>query len=43
MKKPTKSRKVLSSMPGFIKPQLAALKMKAPSGVDWIHEIKYDG
>jgi len=30
-------------MPGFIKPQLATLKMKAPSGGDWIHEIKYDG
>src|SRR5206468_6689851 len=30
-------------MPGFIKPQLATLKTKAPSGVDWIHEIKYDG
>lgn len=32
-----------AEMPGFIKPQLAILKMKAPSGVDWIHEIKYDG
>ena len=30
-------------MPGFIKPQLATLKMKAPSGEVWIHEIKYDG
>ena len=30
-------------MPGFIKPQLATLKMKAPSGDQWIHEIKYDG
>ncbi len=30
-------------MPGFIKPQLATLKIKAPSGDDWIHEIKYDG
>lgn len=30
-------------MPGFIKPQLATLKMKAPTGGDWIHEIKYDG
>src|SRR5581483_1444082 len=30
-------------MPGFIKPQLATLKMKAPSGDHWIHEIKYDG
>ena len=30
-------------MPGFLKPQLATLKMKAPSGEAWIHEIKYDG
>ena len=30
-------------MPGFIKPQLATLKMKAPAGEHWIHEIKYDG
>ncbi|WP_045009402.1 non-homologous end-joining DNA ligase [Bradyrhizobium sp. LTSP849] len=30
-------------MPGFIKPQLATLKSNAPSGAQWIHEIKYDG
>jgi bifunctional non-homologous end joining protein LigD len=30
-------------MPGFIKPQLATLKSKPPSGGQWIHEIKYDG
>jgi bifunctional non-homologous end joining protein LigD len=30
-------------MPGFIKPQLATLKMNAPSGDQWIHEVKYDG
>ncbi len=30
-------------MPGFIRPQLATLKTKAPSGDQWIHEIKYDG
>jgi len=30
-------------MPGFIKPQLATLKGEAPSGAQWIHEIKYDG
>lgn len=30
-------------MPGFIKPQLATLKTKAPAGEDWLHEIKYDG
>ncbi|CAN7343977.1 non-homologous end-joining DNA ligase [Bradyrhizobium sp. LjRoot220] len=30
-------------MPGFIKPQLATLKSKAPKGDQWIHEIKYDG
>ncbi|WP_373291767.1 non-homologous end-joining DNA ligase [Bradyrhizobium guangdongense] len=31
------------TMPGFIEPQLATLKMKAPSGSPWIHEVKYDG
>ena len=30
-------------MPGFIKPQLATLKGEAPSGAQWIHEVKYDG
>jgi hypothetical protein len=30
-------------MPGFIKPQLATLKVKAPSGDQWLHEIKFDG
>ena len=30
-------------MPAFIKPQLVTLKMKAPAGEGWIHEIKYDG
>jgi bifunctional non-homologous end joining protein LigD len=30
-------------MPGFIKPQLATLKLKAPNGEQWLHEIKYDG
>jgi bifunctional non-homologous end joining protein LigD len=33
----------ISAMPGFIKPQLATLKAKAPSGDQWLHEIKYDG
>ena len=31
------------AMPGFIKPQLATLKSKAPKGPQWLHEIKYDG
>ena len=30
-------------MLGFIKPQLATLKSKAPKGDQWLHEIKYDG
>jgi hypothetical protein len=30
-------------MPGFIKPQLATLKSKAPVGNQWLHEIKFDG
>ena len=32
-----------AEMPGFIKPQLATLKAKAPKGAGWLHEIKYDG
>ena len=32
-----------AAMPGFIKPQLATLKSKAPKGPQWLHEIKYDG
>ena len=30
-------------MPGFIPPQLATLRSKAPAGDHWLHEIKYDG
>jgi hypothetical protein len=29
--------------PGFIKPQLATLKAKAPVGPHWLHEIMFDG
>jgi ATP-dependent DNA ligase len=32
----------LVKMPGFIKPQLATPKAKAPKG-DRLHEIKHDG
>ncbi|WP_027568060.1 non-homologous end-joining DNA ligase [Bradyrhizobium sp. URHA0013] len=35
--------KPAAPMPGFISPQLATLKIRAPSGGQWIHEIKYDG
>jgi bifunctional non-homologous end joining protein LigD len=43
-----RARKVVAAsasaeMPGFIKPQLATLKAKAPSGDQWLHEIKFDG
>jgi bifunctional non-homologous end joining protein LigD len=34
---------VSAAMPGFIKPQLATQKAKAPSGDQWLHEIKFDG
>jgi bifunctional non-homologous end joining protein LigD len=34
---------VKREIPGFIKPQLATLKSKAPVGSQWLHEIKYDG
>ena len=32
-----------AAMPGFITPQLATLKSNAPSGSQWLNEIKYDG
>src|SRR6476646_7362225 len=32
-----------TAMPGFITPQLATLKAKAPSGSQWLNERKYDG
>jgi len=32
-----------SEMPGFVPPQLATLRSKAPAGDGWLHEIKYDG
>jgi bifunctional non-homologous end joining protein LigD len=32
-----------SEMPGFVAPQLAASRSRAPSGERWLHEIKYDG
>lgn len=34
---------VQAPMPGFIKPQLATLKPRPPTGAAWIHEIKFDG
>jgi bifunctional non-homologous end joining protein LigD len=52
MSKRTKTRTVArknegalpaAPMPGFIGPQLATLKSKAPTGDHWLHEIKYDG
>jgi bifunctional non-homologous end joining protein LigD len=32
-----------SEMLGFIAPQLATSRSRAPSGDQWLHEIKYDG
>jgi bifunctional non-homologous end joining protein LigD len=32
-----------AAMPGFVSPQLATLKAKAPVGGQWVHEIKFDG
>ena len=33
----------LSHLPKWIKPQLTRLVEEAPSGSEWLHEIKYDG
>jgi ATP-dependent DNA ligase len=32
-----------SRPPKWIKPQLTRLVDEAPTGKDWLHEIKYDG
>jgi bifunctional non-homologous end joining protein LigD len=37
------ARSNFPEMPGFIKPQLATLRAKVPSGDQWLHEIKFDG
>ena len=34
---------VKASYPGFIEPALATSIEKVPSGVRWVHEIKFDG
>lgn len=32
-----------ADMPGFIKPCLATLQTEVPTGLGWLHEIKFDG
>jgi len=32
-----------STLPTWVKPQLAALVKAAPDGPTWLHEIKFDG
>jgi bifunctional non-homologous end joining protein LigD len=36
-------RQWASQPPKWIRPQLTRLVDEAPSGQDWLHEIKYDG
>jgi bifunctional non-homologous end joining protein LigD len=39
----SKPGKLDQPMPGFVQPQLCKLVSRAPSGEDWLHEIKLDG
>ncbi|TDH35119.1 DNA ligase D [Pseudohoeflea suaedae] len=41
-KKPRSAKRKLGS-PDFVEPQLATLVDEAPSGEDWLNEIKFDG
>lgn len=41
LKKVTGARK--SAMPDIVQPQLATLVDKAPTGDEWLHELKFDG
>ena len=34
---------IRAHMPDFVSPQLCTLSEHAPSGADWVHEIKFDG
>jgi bifunctional non-homologous end joining protein LigD len=40
---PIRRRTEQTSLPTWVKPQLAALVKQAPDGPDWLHEIKLDG
>src|SRR2546423_6753142 len=40
---PTRRVVERTSLPAWVKPQLAALVKDAPDGPDWLHEIKFDG
>ena len=40
---PTRRKVGPSSLPVWIKPQLAKLVDEAPDGLDWLHELKLDG
>jgi len=37
------SKAKAAPMPGYIEPSLATATETAPSGKDWLHEIKHDG
>jgi bifunctional non-homologous end joining protein LigD len=39
----TSAKSISSKMPSFIEPQLCKIVQRAPSGDDWVHEIKFDG
>jgi bifunctional non-homologous end joining protein LigD len=42
-KAPARSRGKPADMPDFVAPQLCETVSRAPSGSDWLHEIKFDG
>ena len=39
----SRMKRRISRTPKWIKPQLTRLVDEAPTGKDWVHEIKYDG
>ena len=42
-RKATKAPRVIVPLPGWVAPQLTQLTEAAPSGPQWVHEIKLDG
>ncbi|HEY1991302.1 MAG TPA: DNA ligase D, partial [Gammaproteobacteria bacterium] len=43
LKRPAARRRHASTLPAFVKPQLATLMDRPPKGENWVHEIKFDG
>jgi bifunctional non-homologous end joining protein LigD len=40
---PARRRAEATALPAWVKPQLTKLVDQAPDGLEWLHELKFDG